>query len=252
MRTRRAAQHAMLSTALMAVFAAAATAAEPAMVSMVSGNDLQWQSGDKIRVPRVQSLLAAGDVISAGKGSVVVVDYLADGCSVSVKPGNTLTIGETSPCAVGKDGRVQTVRSPAVASVITPAEADPVEISGTKGPITRMNKGDGLVEAQVGASLQPGDEVFAGPGSAVTLFFAMPGCFHTVAASSVYKITSKAPCWTAVPAQDSSASLSEEGDAPVALIAGGVSLASIIALVTSTSEGGNDGGNGSGTPATPD
>ena len=175
---------------LCAVSATAAFAAEPAMVSKVAGKNVTWQHGDASAAPRVQTLLAPGDRLTAGKGSYIEIDYLADNCKVRVDAGGSVVISETSPCAAA----IQKAASAA------PEDAQPAPVSATaqvtekQGPVTRVNLGEGLVDVTVGSTLSVGDEVFAGPNSSVTLYFAGNKCSFTVQASSVYTLADEAPC----------------------------------------------------------
>ena len=112
--------------------------------------------------------------------------------------------------------------------------------------------GDGMVDASVGDSLKAGDEVFAGPNSAVTLFFAVPQCSYTVAASTVYKVTEVAPCRAAAGLEGvgagaavTSASLVPPG---VALGVGAVVLGGAVAVIATSAQGSSNNNN----PATPD
>jgi hypothetical protein len=67
-------------------------------------------------------------------------------------------------------------------------------VTEKQGPVTRVNLGEGLVDVTVGSTLSVGDEVFAGPNSSVTLYFAGNKCSFTVQASSVYTLADEAPC----------------------------------------------------------
>ena len=89
----------VLAALLCSVSVTAAFAAEPAMVNKVVGKNVTWQHGDASAAPRVQTLLAPGDRLAAGKGSYVEVEYLADNCKVRVDAGSSVVISETSPCA---------------------------------------------------------------------------------------------------------------------------------------------------------
>ncbi|MEI6535348.1 MAG: hypothetical protein WCN98_08425 [Verrucomicrobiaceae bacterium] len=225
--------------------ATAAFAAEPAVVSKVNGKNVTWQHGEKAAAPRVQTLLVAGDRVSAGKGSFVEVEYLADSCKVRVDAGGSLVISETSPCAAK-------AQKPAAEPRVVPASVGAVEVTDKTGPFTRVNMGDGMVDASVGDSLKAGDEVFAGPNSAVTLFFAVPQCSYTVAASTVYKVTEVAPCRAAAGLEGvgagaavTSASLVTPG---VALGVGAVVLGGAVAVIATSDQGSSNNNN----PATPD
>ena len=236
-----------ITAILCSVSATAAFAAEPAMVNKVVGKNVTWQHGDASAAPRVQTILAPGDRLTAGKGSFIEVEYLADSCKVRVDAGGSLVISETSPCAAAAQKPVEEPK-------IVPASTGAVEVRAKEGPFTRVNMGDGMVDASVGESLKAGDEVFAGPNSAVTLFFAVPQCSYTVAASTVFKITEVAPCQAAAglpavgagaAAAATSASLVTPG---VALGVGAVVVGGAIAVIATSDQGGSNNNN----PATPD
>ncbi len=180
----------VLAALLCSVSAAAAFAAEPAMVNKVVGKNVTWQHGDASAAPRVQTLLAPGDRLAAGKGSYVEVEYLADNCKVRVDAGSSVVISETSPCAAA----TQKAASAAPEDVKPAPVATTAQVSEKQGPVTRVNLGEGLVDATVGSTLSVGDEVFAGPNSSVTLYFASTQCSYTVQASSVYTLTKQVPC----------------------------------------------------------
>ena len=88
-----------ITAILCSVSATAAFADESVMVNKVVGKNVTWQHGDASAAPRVQTLLAPGDRLTAGKGSFIEVEYLADSCKVRVDAGGSLVISETSPCA---------------------------------------------------------------------------------------------------------------------------------------------------------
>ena len=180
----------LLAALLCSVSAAAAFAAEPAMVNKVVGKNVTWQHGDASAAPRVQTLLAPGDRLAAGKGSYVEVEYLADNCKVRVDAGSSVVISETSPCAAA----TQKAASAAPEDVKPAPVATTAQVSEKQGPVTRVNLGDGLVDATVGSTLSVGDEVFAGPNSSVTLYFASTQCSYTVQASTVYTLAEQVPC----------------------------------------------------------
>ena len=180
----------VLAALLCSVSAAAAFAAEPAMVNKVVGKNVTWQHGDASAAPRVQTLLAPGDRLAAGKGSYVEVEYLADNCKVRVDAGSSVVISETSPCAAA----TQKAASAAPEDVKPAPVATTAQVSEKQGPVTRVNLGEGLVDATVGSTLSVGDEVFAGPNSSVTLYFASTQCSYTVQASSVYTLAEQVPC----------------------------------------------------------
>lgn len=169
-----------------------ALADDIAIVSKVGGKNVTWQHGDASAAPRVQTLLGAGDSITAGKGSFVEINYLADNCTIRVNSGGNMVIGDASPCSAAAQQKADAAK--AGDAKLIPAAVAPAEVMDAKGPVTRVNKGDGMVSASVGDSLKPGDEVFAGKNSSVSLYFASAQCSYTVASSSVYKVTDKAPC----------------------------------------------------------
>lgn len=180
----------VLAALLCSVSAAAAFAADPAMVNKVVGKNVTWQHGDASAAPRVQTLLAPGDRLAAGKGSYVEVEYLADNCKVRVDAGSSVVISETSPCAAA----TQKAASAAPEDVKPAPVATTAQVAEKQGPVTRVNLGEGLVDATVGSTLSVGDEVFAGPNSSVTLYFASTECSYTVQASSVYTLAEQVPC----------------------------------------------------------
>lgn len=251
--------HALLLPILGVACVSAAAAAEPAMVSKVGGKDVTWQSGETSSAPRVQTLLSAGDRLTAGKGSFIEVEYLADGCTVRVKAGGSITIGDTSPCAAAASEKAapaagETSSTAAAAppdARIIPAATGAVEVTEKNGPITRVNRGEGLVDASVGDALKAGDEVFAGANSSVTLYFAVPGCSHTVPAGTVYTVTSTAPCEAPAAAQNGAAAATPGAVPTAAIIGGGVAVAGAIAIVAVIANS-DDGGNNNNNPATPD
>lgn len=231
----------------------AAMAGEAALVIKVGGKSVTLVRGEKASAPRVQTLLAQGDRLIVGQGSFVDIEYLADSCAVSVKSGDGVTIGATSPCAEAAAGaalQAQTSTDPAIETArVIPAAAGAAEVSRTTGSITRINVGAGLVDAAVGDSLVVGDEVFAGPGSAVTLYFPVQGCSYTVTAGNMYKVSSQAPCKGAGDIGNGSNAAVEGGASGVppgvvmaAFVAGSVAL---VALSAADDDGKKN-------PATPD
>lgn len=228
------------ATFLASVVAAAplssALAAEPAMVSKVGGKDVTWVSGEKTGKPAVQTLLAPGDRLSVGRDSFVEVEYLEDRCSVTVKAGGSITVGDISPCAAAAQ---KTAAAKAAKPVIIPAAEGAVEVQDKTGPVARVNKGDGLVDAVVGDALKVGDEVYAGPNSSVTIYFAVPNCSFTVTGSNLYQIPAEPPCKAAAAAGVNPAVIAGAG----AVVAGAV----VIAVILNEDDGG-----GNDNPATPD
>lgn len=229
---------ALIYSLALAMPLSAALAAEPAMVSKVRGKDVTWTSGEKSASPRVQSLLAAGDRLTVGKDSFVEVEYLEDNCTIQIKAGGSITVGDVSPCAVAAQKAAQAT---AVKPAIVPAAAGAVEVQDKSGPVARVNKGEGLVDAVVGDALKVGDEVYAGPNSSVTIFFAAPNCSYTVTGSNLYTIPAQPPCKAAAAAQT--------GVNPAVIAgAGAVVVGAVVIAVIAAS----DDGDGNNNPATPD
>ena len=258
----------VLAALLCSVSAAAAFAAEPAMVNKVVGKNVTWQHGDASAAPRVQTLLAPGDRLAAGKGSYVEVEYLADNCKVRVDAGSSVVISETSPCAAA----TQKAASAAPEDVKPAPVATTAQVSEKQGPVTRVNLGDGLVDATVGSTLSVGDEVFAGPNSSVTLYFASTRCSYTVQASTVYTLAEQVPCKATtaggtlvVPAAVSAGTVTgttvtgaatgaastgaglAAGGVAIAAGVGAVAVAGAVAVIATS-----DDGNNNKNPATPD
>ena len=226
----------------LSALASVAEAAEPAMVSRIGGGNVTWQHGDGSAKPRVQTLLAPGDVIAAGKGSFVEVEYLADKCKVRVEAGGSVVVSASSPCAAKTAQKV-----PPKDAQVVPAAAGAVEVSEKSGPVTQVNTGNGLTDAKVGDALKIGDEVFAGSKSSVTLYFAASNCAYTVPAGTVFKVTDKVPCEAPAAAQNGETPPLPEG-VPTGLLLGGGALAAGGALVVIISNSEDDNGN----KATPD
>ena len=268
----------VLAALLCSVSVTAAFAAESAMVNKVVGKNVTWQHGDASAAPRVQTLLAPGDRLAAGKGSYVEVEYLADNCKVRVDAGSSVVISEASPCSAA----TQEAASAAPEEVKPAPVATTAQVSEKQGPVTRVNLGEGLVDATVGSTLSVGDEVFVGPNSSVTLYFASTECSYTVQASSVYTLAEQVPCKATtagasgdvvvVPAAVTSGNTSGKtmtgpasgagaagggvagagiaGVAPVALLAGGAAAAVGVAAVVIIAN--TDDDNNNKNPATPD
>jgi hypothetical protein len=231
---------------LCAVSATSAFAAEPAMVSKVAGKNVTWQHGDASAAPRVQTLLAPGDRLTAGKGSYIEIDYLADSCKVRVDAGGSVVISETSPCAAA-------TQKPLEEPKIVPASAGAVEVTDKTGPFTRVNRGDGMVDLSVGDSLKVGDEVYAGPNSAVTLFFSDTQCSYTVRASAIYKVADEAPCKAAaalpvIGGGAGAATTASVVTPGVALGVGAVVVGGAVAVIATSDQGSSNNNN----PVTPD
>jgi hypothetical protein len=230
-----------LAAALCSVSFTAALASEPAIVSKIGGKAVTLQSGDKTATPGVQTLLAPGDKLSAGKSSFIEIKYLADSCVVRVNAGSSAIISDVSPCAAS----AQKSASVSEKVNIVPASAPVVEISDKSGPVTRVNRGKGLKDAKVGDSLKPGDEVFAGPNSSVVLYFTEAQCTYKVKGSSVYKVTEKVPCKAAAGAGAGTAAGlgagvgAGVGATGVALGVGAVAIAGAVAVIA-TSDSNND------------
>ena len=258
-----------LAALLCSVSVTASFAAEPAMVNKVVGKNVTWQHGDASAAPRVQTLLAPGDRLAAGKGSYVEVEYLADNCKVRVDAGSSVIISETSPCAAA----TQKAASAAPEDVKPAPVATTAQVSEKQGPVTRVNLGDGLVDATVGSTLSVGDEVFAGPNSSVTLYFASTRCSYTVQASTVYTLAEQVPCKATtaggtlvVPAAVSAGTVTgttvtgaatgaastgtglAAGGVAIAAGVGAVAVAGAVAVIATSDDNNNNNKN----PATPD
>ena len=247
-------KHYVLLAAIMSFSSSAAHAAEPALVSKIGGKNVVWQHGDQEAAPGIQTLLSPGDRVTVGKGSFVEVEYLSDNCSIRAKEGGSIVISDVSPCSASANKKASSEGASGNAASadakVRPTSAGAVEVTDKKGPVARVNKGNGLIDASVGDSLKDGDEVFAGPHSSVTLYFAASQCSYTVPASSVFKVTSKAPCKAPVVAQNGGAgAAATAGVAPGVLLGAGalvVGGAAAVVIIT------NDGSNNNSTPATPD
>lgn len=245
--------HPIKSTLLLALLTSlpfsAAMAAETAIVSKVGGKNVVWHSGATSSAPGVQALLASGDRLTVGKGSFVDVEYLGDNCTIRIKAGGSITIGETSPCAAAQ---AHAASATEVARIV-PAAAGAVEVSGKTGPFTRVDLGAGLVDVSVGDSLKIGDEVFAGPDSSVTLYFAVPGCSYTVTGGNLYKVSAEAPCKAPAAMNNGSAAATEAaaGSVPTGVVVGAVAGAAVIGGVAILALTGDDDDNNNN-PVTPD
>ena len=235
------------ASVLASSFSAIAYADEPAIVNKVVGKDVSWQHGDSSSAPKVQTLLNTGDRVSAGKGSFVEVEYLADNCKVRVAAGSSVVIADTSPCSA-KSAKADVP----VDVKVVPVSTGAVEVSDKKGPVTRVKTGDGMANISVGENLNVGDMVFAGANSSVTLFFTLPQCSYTVSAGTVYKIVEKPPCKAAAAAGGSGAAAvgTVAGVAPtgLALGAGAVVVGGAAIAVIATSQGSSNNDK----PASPD
>ena len=252
---------------------AAAQAAEPAFVSNFGGSSVAVERGGKTSPVGVQTLLEAGDRVSAGKGSFVEVKFLADNCAIRVSAGHSMVIGASSPCAAAADqsadaGAAKGDKLPADAQIV-PTDAviaaGSAQVINQTGSITRVNRGDGLVELNVGQDLSVGDTVFAGPGSSITLYYPATGCEYVVPSETYFAVAATAPCAaTAYNAgssngsglQQSSTGVAgvttgqddDDNDKTLALVAGAVVIGGgALAIVALT--GDDDGGNNN--PATP-
>lgn len=233
----------LLAASACIVSASVAAAAEPAMINKVVGKNVIWQHGEVEGSPRVQTLLAAGDTVTAGKESSAVVEYLADRCIVRVEAGQTASISSTSPCAASAQKTLQVAQEP----VIVPTSAPIVEVTAKKGPVTQVNRGSGMKAAKLGDSLKAGDQVFAGKDSSVSLYFTQAQCTYTVKGSAVYKVTNKAPCKAGAAAGTGAGAGAAAGmTTGVAVGAGALAIGGAIAVIAN-SEGGNSNNN----PITP-
>lgn len=252
-----------------------AQAAEPAFVSNFGGSKVAIERGGKTSAVGVQTLLEAGDRVSAGKGSFVEVKYLADGCAIRVSAGHAMVIGASSPCAAAADqsANAATTKGDKLPGDAQIVPTDAVIASGSAqvinqtGSVTRVNRGDGLVELSVGQDLSVGDTVFAGPGSSVTLYFPATGCEYVVPSETYFAVASTAPCAATADMgagtsgsglQKSSTGVAgvtsgedDDDDKTLALVAGAVVIGGgALAVIALTS--GDDGGGGNNNPATPD
>lgn len=248
----------LVGALLASTCASAALADDIAIVKKVGGKSITWQHDDTSSAARVQTLLVAGDKILAGKGSFAEVQFLADNCSIRVEAGSSLAIGEASPCAAASQQKVDAVK--AADAKVMPAAVETAEVMDAKGPVVRVNKGEGMAAAVVGDSLKIGDSVFAGKDSSVSLYFAAAKCSYTVASSTVYAVTDKAPCQASamnvvptadVPSDNSGgvdpAVVAAGGIPPVLLLAGGAAaVAGAVAVIVANSD------NDNGSPFSPD
>jgi len=228
----------------------AANAAELAMVNRVVGKNVTWQNGEGTWSPRVQTLLAPGDRLTAGKASSIEVKYLADNCIIRIDAGGSVMIGDTSPCSAAAVKTSAEATAELAIPSLTPVAAGVVEVSAKNGAVTLVNMGDGLVEPSLGDPLKEGDEVFAGANSSVTLYFAVPGCTYTVAAGTVYRVSAAAPCEVPATAENGAAEAATGGVAPGVILGGGAAVVGTVALIAITMTG-DDGGNNGNNPATP-
>ena len=251
----------------------AAEAAEPAFVSNFGGSTVSVERGGETAAIGVQTLLEAGDRVSAGKGSFVEVKYLSDNCAIRVSAGHSVVIGASSPCAAAANQSAaatsKTDKLPADAQIV-PADAviagGAAQAVNQTGWSTRVNRGDGLVELNIGQDLSVGDTVFAGPGSTVTLYYPATGCEYVVPSETYFAVAATAPCASQAYLGSSIGSGLQQSSTGVAgvttgqdddddnrkaaiLLAGGAVVAGG-ALAVLARSGGDDGGNNN--PATPD
>ena len=230
------------SVAAASGMATSAMASEPAVVSRFGGTGVSLRHADTSAPPRVQTLLAVGDRLTVGEGSFVEVEYLADRCTIRVNAGSSIVIAETSPCSAAAAQAAPAEVSGSARDVQAAAAA--VEVTETRGPVTRVNKGNGLVDTTVGESLAAGDEVYAGPSSAVTITFTPPNCRYTVEASTLYKVKAEAPCKAGATAENGKTSV-VAGTAVAATAATAVAIGALVSV-------NNDDDNDRKNPATPD
>ena len=182
--------------------APAAVAAEPAFVAKIGGKGVAVVRGAEKTPVQVQTLLSGGDRVVTGEKSFVEVKYLSDGCTVRVGGGNSLVVADASPCAGSEAAAPQATPEKLAEAAgsgeakIVPAaaEAGAAQVIGQTGSITRVNRGQGLVELATGTELKAGDLVFAGPGSTVTLHFAAAGCDYIVADETYFQVPAAPPC----------------------------------------------------------
>lgn len=256
-------------------FSTAAVASETAMVTRIGGKHVSWQHAGEVSKPQVQTILAEGDAVAAGKGSFVEVEFLADGCKVRIKAGEKLTVSSASPCtsaevttAAPLTVAVAKGDAQIAAPVVVPAAdvPDAAHDGGTAlvrakdGAITRVNRGDGLSEALVGDNLKVGDEVYAGPESSVTLYFTVPMCEYTIPAGTIFTVPPQPPCEAATLTNSGSGGTAQSGltgsgvvggGIPAGVVAAGVAgvvvvgTAALVAINSQKDNGGNR-------PVTPD
>ena len=151
--------------------------------------------------------------------------------------------------------------STSVSVAMADAEVAPVasaQVAEIKGPVARVNKGEGMTLAVAGDALKSGDEVFAGKDSSVSLYFASAQCSFIVPASTVYRVTDKAPCvdrtanivpTADVPSDPGVAPVAAAGIAPIVLLGAGAVVAGGVAVAIIVT---NDDNNNSNSPASPD
>lgn len=176
-----------------------------------------------------------------------------------------LTVSAASVAVAADKTSLPTVgdQNPASASVtIAPANAvvaaGVAQVINQTGAVTRVNRGDGLVELTTGTDLSVGDTVFAGPGSSVTLYYPATGCEHVVPAETYFAVASNSPCAANAGAAGglqksatSSAAISSGGnsDMNTALVVGGAVVigGGILAVVALSGDDDDNNDN----PATP-
>lgn len=140
--------------------------------------------------------------------------------------------------------------------------AGAAQVINQTGAVTRVNRGEGLVELSTGTDLSVGDTVFAGPGSTVTLYYPATGCEHVVPSETYFAVASTPPCSTSAgvsmgsglqKSASSSAAISsgETDNTKTALLVGSaVVVAGGVLAVIALNGNGDDNNNDN--PASPD
>lgn len=255
-------------TALSALLAVAASsqagAAETAFVSRIGGKGVTLSKGQETFAVNVQTLLSSGDRVTAADGSFVEVTYLEDGCILRATNGRSIAVSGASPCAAEAktpEGETEAQLADQTDADIVPAaaQAGSARVTDATGPLARANLGQGLVDLRAGMILKPGDTVFAGQGSTITLQFPDAGCSYTLPADTYLQVGPSPPCVPSVDLarQDTSsatAPILENGDdaalalAGLAIVGGGAAVAAI--LLTGDDDEDDDGDDRSA-PVTP-
>ena len=177
-----------------------ALAGEPAFVSRIGGSGVTLSRGEATLPIGVQTLLSRGDRVTAPAGSSVEVTYLEDGCILKAANGRSITVSDTSPCAAPEAARSEAATQAQLdgqpATDIVPVAAQPgsAQVVDATGPLARANLGQGLQDVRPGMVLKPGDTVFAGQNSTITLQFTDAGCSYTLPAETYLQIGPSPPC----------------------------------------------------------
>jgi hypothetical protein len=267
---RRSFRTPVVFTALSALLAVAASsqadAAETAFVSRIGGKGVTLSKGQETFAVKVQTLLSSGDRVTAAYGSFVEVTYLEDGCILRATNGRSITVSGASPCAAAAktpegetEAQLADQRDADADIVPAAAQASSARVTDATGPLARANLGQGLVDLRAGMVLKPGDTVFAGQGSTITLQFPDAGCSYTLPAETYLQVGPSPPCVPSVDLarQDTSSAtapiLENVDDAALAIagltiVGGGAAVAAI--LLTGDDDEGDDG-DGRSAPVTP-